>query len=636
MQRYNILKAIVSVLFLAINIAMDAQLFTPLGLGVEKCEPLGPGVHQQMHIEGDTLYVCTKYGLYFKNLSIEDSSWQLAGFENVPVQNYVRRRNEILALRYSVANCSLLLSLNGGSTYEDVTPDEFRQGDELEIMTLTNIEQDPVNPNRLLVSSDPWGLYQSADFGQTWYQLTYDFCDFIGYNPFNRSVIYESGTDIFLKPFLNISYDGGQTWTDFNPDSSEDGFIGRIAFHPTDSVRWLAGGSGAVYTSSDNGHTWDWSEFEGVHWYFTEYDNKNSDIVYMAGHTSDNIMVMCSIDGGKTWGIPQTVLIKKITTENLYDLKQYGNKLLIYSETDVYSVEKNELIASLTSSNSGGYMYDFEDDTIYYTLQDDGAFVAAWEISSESFRNRFGFDGPLTPRDPLAGGLQPRTPLRGESHNETESATVTDSMRYQPYRGIIVIPESVSANDTSYTVTGIDYYAFMGSRELESVFIPESVKRLGYGSFAGCTGLSTVNLPSGITGIPDAMFYGCTSLGNMVIPEGVDIIGHSAFYECTGLSEIVIPASVKLIDEYAFAYCTGLERVVIEGNPEIAETAFIGCGTELGVIRTGIDGAFANDGKVSAPVHYGIDGRVIDADTPGLHIIRMPDGRIQKALKLSK
>ena len=183
---------------------------------------------------------------------------------------------------------------------------------------------------------------------------------------------------------------------------------------------------------------------------------------------------------------------------------------------------------------------------------------------------------------------------------------------------------------------GTDYYAFIGCTELETVSFPESVTTLGYGSFAGCIGLKGVNIPSGVGSIPDAMFYGCTSLDGVVLPEGIVTIGHSAFYNCSGLTEIVIPASVELIDEYAFYGCTGLKRIVIEGNPEIAPTAFLGCGTELEIIKTGIESIDVDHHEVYGPVHYGIDGRPVDVDAPGFHIVRMPDGRMRKALILSK
>ncbi|MBO7589514.1 MAG: leucine-rich repeat domain-containing protein [Bacteroidaceae bacterium] len=282
---------------------------------------------------------------------------------------------------------------------------------------------------------------------------------------------------------------------------------------------------------------------------------------------------------------------------------------------------------TLQSVSSNGYTADLVADTIYYTVQPGGAMVAAREVNREKFRDNFGFDGPLTPRDPIAGGQQPRTPMRVHTMNSLGTGADTVLVDYAPYSGNLVIPESVSANDTTYRVVGTDYYAFIGCTELETVSFPESVTTLGYGSFAGCIGLKGVNIPSGVGSVPDAMFYGCTSLDGVVLPEGIVTIGHSAFYNCSGLTEIVIPASVELIDEYAFFGCTGLKRIVIEGNPEIAPTAFMGVPTEVVVLLWKESGILGGN-----PVHYSPDGRIISADRPGLHIIKAPDGSVSKVL----
>ena len=320
--------------------------------------------------------------------------------------------------------------------------------------------------------------------------------------------------------------------------------------------------------------------------------------------------------------------------ETMFSRNVYENASLIVPQDAISEYSTSMLwkrFLNIEGYVSGGYDSDFDNDFFYFNLYNQVAFVAARDISREKFRGIFGFDGPLTPRDPIAGGSQPRTPLRILIRNRISApAAGSDSYRSAFYSGNLIIPESVTFNDNSYSVSGIDYYAFLGCSELKSVTVPEGVTNLGYGSFAGCIGLNSVVLPSGVRNIPDAMFYGCIRLDNIIIPEGVDTIGHSAFYECTGLTEIVIPSGVEVIDEYAFAYCVGLKRVIIEGNPEIAPTAFLGCGTRLEIIKTGIESIDADHHEVYGPVHYGIDGRLIDADASGLHIIRNKEGGVSK------
>jgi len=352
-----------------VSVVTYGQLFHPLGLGIEKSERIGYFFQPQLHVEGDILYACTGQGLYSIDMSNGDSSWQLVGFEDIPLQDYVRMGDDILALSYNENGSCLLSSRDGGKTYEDVTPDLFReQKDGTNV--LTSLVRHPTDPNTLLASSYPMGLFQSTDFGQTWKQLSevVPVPGFIGYHPLNPETVYESLTDLVFRPYLNISYDGGQTWRFLSLDFGGDNSVNRIAFHPTDPERWIVGGSGVVATSADNGYTWDTQKVSDAIWYFAEYDNVNSDIVYMAGRLDKTLHVMCSADGGKTWSVPQTEPMKKSSTENVYDLKQYGDKLLFYTESDIYEISKAELLV-LATSVQGITVATPEESSDIYDLQ---------------------------------------------------------------------------------------------------------------------------------------------------------------------------------------------------------------------------------------------------------------------------
>ena len=343
-----------------VSVSTHGQLFTPLGLGIEKCKRQGVFSQPQMNVEGDILYVCTCQGLYSKDLSNGESTLQLVGFEGIPLQDYVRMGDDILALRYNMNGDFLLLSHDGGKTYEDVTPELFRKHTDW-TNYLVSLVQHPTDPNTLLILSAPMGVFQSSDFGKTWNQLTDVMfgnagASFIGFHPLNPNIIYNSGESMFMFPQINISYDCGQTWDYFSPPFPGDNCVHRIAFHPSDPNRWIAGGEGVVFTSSDNGHTWRTQNYWGddqrsAYWFFTAYDDKNSDVVYMAGFTTGEkgvIKIMCSVDCGKSWDIVCTEPKKEsLEIEAVNDLQQYGDKLLVYTESDVYELSKAELIMQI-------------------------------------------------------------------------------------------------------------------------------------------------------------------------------------------------------------------------------------------------------------------------------------------------
>ena len=352
-----------------VTVVAHGQLFHPLGLGIEASNDMvGEWFQPQMHIEGDILYACTNQGLYSKDLSNEGSEWQLVGFEGIPLQDYVRRGEDILALRhcYYVHSEFLLLSHDGGKTYEDITPAFFKGRG----YAFLSLEQHPTDPNTLLTSSCyNCGLFLTTDFGQTWNKLADYTPEYTGFHPLNPDIIYESGGEHLDEiTDLHISYDGGHTWQNRSSqlphyrEISHYREIFRMAFHPTQPDKWIAGGYQCVYTTNDNGQTWDTqhlhdydnplnplNEDYNAPWRYAAYDNENTDIVYMAGSSYNGYMkLMCSTDGGKTWNRPYLEPIKTSPTEYVFDMKQYGDKLLIYSQSDVYMVSKADLIAQTT------------------------------------------------------------------------------------------------------------------------------------------------------------------------------------------------------------------------------------------------------------------------------------------------
>lgn len=54
------------------------------------------------------------------------------------------------------------------------------------------------------------------------------------------------------------------------------------------------------------------------------------------------------------------------------------------------------------------------------------------------------------------------------------------------YTGNVVIPASVTYNETTYSVTRIGWDAFQGCSGLTSVTIPNSVTSIGSNAFRGC------------------------------------------------------------------------------------------------------------------------------------------------------
>ena len=129
------------------------------------------------------------------------------------------------------------------------------------------------------------------------------------------------------------------------------------------------------------------------------------------------------------------------------------------------------------------------------------------------------------------------------------------------YFGDVVIPSSVTFNNTAYTVIGIGADCFTDCAKMTSISLPYGLEYLGDYAFDGCVGLSELNLPTTITRIADSAFAGCSGLKYLFIP-GVKYIRYGTFVGCSGLEILLFGAGIKEFDPAAFGMHPSLKDIV--------------------------------------------------------------------------
>ena len=102
------------------------------------------------------------------------------------------------------------------------------------------------------------------------------------------------------------------------------------------------------------------------------------------------------------------------------------------------------------------------------------------------------------------------------------------------YSGAVTIPESVTYNGNTYSVTSIGSSAFRDCSGLTSVEIPNSVTSIGNLAFQNCSGLTSVVIPNSVTSIGDWTFGYCSGLTSVISQIPADklfTISGFVFYE---------------------------------------------------------------------------------------------------------
>ena len=148
---------------------------------------------------------------------------------------------------------------------------------------------------------------------------------------------------------------------------------------------------------------------------------------------------------------------------------------------------------------------------------------------------------------------------------DTEAKTA-ELAKFRRSQTEVVIPENVTYNDVTYSVTSLGDECFNGCSSLTSIDIPSSVTSLGDYCFYECSSLTSIDIPSSVTSLGKYCFYYCSSLTSVTIPSSVTSLGDNCFSYCSSLTSVTIPSSVTSLGDNCFTLCSSLTSVTIPSS----------------------------------------------------------------------
>lgn len=144
------------------------------------------------------------------------------------------------------------------------------------------------------------------------------------------------------------------------------------------------------------------------------------------------------------------------------------------------------------------------------------------------------------------------------------------------YSGDIVIPETISYNEHTYTVTTLDLDAFAHCTEMTSITLPNSLKTIGI-SFNECTGLKSITIPESVSKIDGYAFMNCSNLDTIYFKPYLSV--PYTYYDYLGLisKDVLIYVPSILLDEYRAKWS---EMTNIQPEPIVVNGLYYSINTE--------------------------------------------------------
>lgn len=119
--------------------------------------------------------------------------------------------------------------------------------------------------------------------------------------------------------------------------------------------------------------------------------------------------------------------------------------------------------------------------------------------------------------------------------NSADFSTMSEMCSFGILKTVDLVECKVVA-DNKNSANVIPLNAFKDAKELVSIKLPTTIKKISSNSFSSCHKLININIPNSVTIIDDEAFSGCEKLELSKLHDGLIKIGNGAFSKCQNVT----------------------------------------------------------------------------------------------------
>jgi len=313
-----------------------------LGLGYEPGQ--GKDLRKAQIVDG-YIYVPTSNGLFRKSVStLNDTIWEFYGFKGVPVRDFVKKNDSIIAITTRINDNLMMLSTDNGKTFIDYTSSYFKAKNANVLISKINGN----NKNCLLIADNHNGISKSTDFGKNWSRISSNYYTenfHLGFNPGDSTSIILAGVT-WESPAIFTSYNSGLSWIRSEIVQGQMLFFGDFYYFPNNWNSHLISIDNWIFVSRDKGSSWQKADKIPVS-NIKFAGDPNHLLTYAIGKNNTGGSSIYFSQGGDFW-YPLSNH-QSLNISDVYDFHILGENKLIFTERGVYNISAQSTSLSETT-----------------------------------------------------------------------------------------------------------------------------------------------------------------------------------------------------------------------------------------------------------------------------------------------